>query len=230
MPITSKRKTIMFIKRQALYIGALVLAIGIILASRGFFRRLFVIFHTVPSAYTSTSDVDAARIATLETENTTLKELLGRMPPQTKGVLARVITKPNQSIYDTMLIDAGARDGIVVGKTVYALGTVALGKVTAVYADTALVTLFSASGNQIAGSVVSSGVSLTLSGRGAGEYELRMPRDIRFVRGDVIVEQSTHAKILGVVESVEADSRDPFTTIRAKAPVNIQTLPWVIIM
>ena len=77
--------------------------------------------------------------------------------------------------------------------------------------------------------MVGSGISVVLTGRGSGEYEIRMPRDISFAVGDVIAQQSSDTKILATVEKVTGDSRHPFFTVRAKTPVTLQTLPWVII-
>lgn len=229
MPTTSKRKFLYFVRTQGLYLFVLIFAVIAVFASRGFFTRLVVLVQKKPaSGIEKTLAQDNASIALLTNENKTLKEILGRSDTQ-KGILAHVITPPNRSIYDTMLVDAGAREHVVEGSIVYGLGNIALGKVVTVYEHSALVSLFSTSGVQTPGSVVGSGISFTLTGRGAGEYEVRMPRDIHFAAGDVIALQSTHAKILAVVESVQADSRDPFSTIRAKAPLNLQALPWVII-
>lgn len=229
MPTTSNKKFNTFVRTQALYLAMLIAALLVVFASRGFFTRLVALVQKKPAAdMQSNLAKDAARIAQLEDENVVLKETLGRNEGP-KGVLAHVVTPPNRSIYDTMLIDAGAAERIVVGNTVYGLHDVALGKVLTVYEHSALVSLFSTSGVQTPGSVVGSGISVTLTGRGGGEYEIRMPRDIRFARGDVIAEQSAHANILAVVESIQADSRDPFITIRAKAPLNLQALPWVLV-
>ncbi len=229
MPTTSKRKLSIFLRTQGLYLVVLFVALLVVFASRGFFTRLVVLVQKKPSVDIQTTLAkDEALIAQLRDENIILKEAFGRTEG-TKGILAHVMTPPNRSIYDTMLVDAGALEHVQVGQTVYGLGDVALGKVATVYDHTSVVSLFSTSGVQTPGSVVGSGISLTLSGRGAGEYEVRMPRDIHFAKGDVIAAQSANTKILAVVESVQADSRDPFTTIRAKAPLNLQALPWVII-
>jgi cell shape-determining protein MreC len=229
MQTTFKKKTIIFLRTQGIYIMALFLSLIVVFASRGFFTRLVVLVQKKADSTTQINlENDTALITQLTDENKTFKEMLGRSDVQ-KGILAHVVTPPNRSLYDTMLIDAGSKNQIVVGSTVYGLGDVALGKIVTVYDHSALVSLFSTSGNTSAGSVVGSGISVTLIGRGSGEYEIRMPRDIHFAQGDVIAEQSANTKILAVVESVQADSRDPFSTIRAKAPVNLQALPWVII-
>ncbi len=230
MPTTSKKNISSFIRKEGLYIGILFFSVFIILSAHGVFTRLFIALQhkTDQVSLQSQIDTDTAKITQLTDENKTLKEAFG-MVIGVPGILAHVITSPDRSIYDTMLIDAGSAEHIAVGKTVYALDSVALGTVSTVYTHSAVISLFSSVGVQTSGSVVGSGISVVLTGRGSGEYEIRMPRDISFAVGDVIAQQSSDTKILATVEKVTGDSRHPFITVRAKTPVNLQTLPWVII-
>ncbi len=172
-----------------------------------------------------------ARLATLDllkAENDALKAELGRTP-RTKGTLAHVVTLPNKSLYDTMTIDAGTRDGLREGQVAYAFGSVALGTVSAVYEDHATVRLFSASGRETTGTTNENNVVVTLIGRGAGEYEVHMPRDISFAVGGLITYQSTDPVVLAQIQRIATDPRDPFQKLYAKAPINLQALKWVIV-
>ena len=64
------------------------------------------------------SAADAA-LPALEQENTELKALLGR--PTIKNTTAAVVlSKPPFSIYDTVVVDVGSEDHIVLGAKVYA--------------------------------------------------------------------------------------------------------------
>jgi cell shape-determining protein MreC len=62
-------------------------------------------------------------------ENTELKEILGRKNIKTNMVLASILSKPNTSLYDTLIIDAGFEDDISLGSRVFAYGNVPIGKV-----------------------------------------------------------------------------------------------------
>lgn len=169
-----------------------------------------------------------AEYAILREENRLLKEELGR-PLAEGGIVGRVITLPDKSFYDTMTIDAGEAEGIMVGQTAYAFGGVALGTVSAVDARQSTILLFSAPGRESTGTVSEGSTTVTLIGRGAGEYEVRMPRDMYFEEGGVISEQSIYAVPLATIEKIVSDPRDPFQRLLAKIPLNLQMITWVIV-
>ena len=146
-----------------------------------------------------------------------------------KGILARVIVPPNRSLYDTIILDTGSSDGISIGQTVYAFGSIALGNISDVNENSSTVSLFSSPGRQTSGTTSGSDLTVTLIGRGDGEYEVRMPRDIVFEQGGVISQQSLSVHPLATIEKIVTDPRDPFQRLLAKAPVNLQTLKWVIV-
>jgi cell shape-determining protein MreC len=173
-------------------------------------------------------DAEISTVSQLQSENASLKEELGRSPAPT-GVLATVLTLPNRTFYDTMNIDAGSAEGIKKNMTVYAFGSVALGTISSVDTHTATVYLYSAPSQQTSGDAVGSNVAVTLIGRGAGEYEVDLPRDVPLSVGDVISAQTTAPATLATIEKIITDPRDPFQRLLAKAPVNLQALKWVIV-
>jgi cell shape-determining protein MreC len=167
-------------------------------------------------------------LSVVQSENEILKKELGRTNT-IKGTIARVIVPPNRSIYDTLVIDAGVEDTIVVGQEVYAFGSIAIGTVTDVLDNTSTVTLYSAPDRETVGTVTGSDLAVTLIGRGAGEYEVRMPRDIIFQQGGVISQQSLAVHPLATIQKIITDARDPFQRLLAKVPVNLQTMKWVVV-
>jgi cell shape-determining protein MreC len=169
-----------------------------------------------------------AQLAVLQSENSQLKAELGRSD-HPKGILATTLFAPGNTLYDTFVIDAGSDQGIVLGQTAYAFGSVALGTVSAVQQHTATVLLSSDPGRETSATVVGSNTAVTLIGRGAGEYEVHMPRDVKFSVGDTIQYESTVPHILATIQEVTSDPRDPFQRLLAKAPVNLQNLKWVIV-
>ncbi len=173
-------------------------------------------------------DAQLSTLSQLQNENNALKAELGRTPAPS-GILADVITLPNRSFYDTMLIDAGSAQGIKDNMEVYAFGSVALGDVTSVGTDTATVTLYSQPGRQTSGTAVGSDVAVTLIGRGSGEYEVQLPRDVPLDVGSAVAVQSVYPATIATIERVITDPRDPFQELLAKAPVNLQALKWVIV-
>lgn len=169
-----------------------------------------------------------AEAVLLQKENEKLKIELNREGAST-GTLARVLTAPGRNFYSTIIIDAGSAQGLSEGQIVYAFGSVALGTVAIVQEHRATIELFSAANRQVAGTAEDSDVALTMIGRGAGEYEVRMPRDVSFRVGEMISYQSIDTAILAKVEKIITDPRDPFQSLLAKVPVNLSTLKFVII-
>ena len=60
----------------------------------------------------SESDARMSNLASVMDENTKMKEILGRKKDTQNFIFSAILAKPNRSIYDTLLIDAGTKDGI----------------------------------------------------------------------------------------------------------------------
>lgn len=158
-------------------------------------------------------------------ENINLKEILGRKGEKVSLILAAILSKPNQSPYDTLVIDAGTKQGIKVGNIVFALGNVPIGRTSDVYPDSSKVVLFSNSGEKTQGVV--SGIFIEIVGRGGGNFEMILPRDFVPAKGDQVVLPGITPYVLGKVETILSDPRDPFIKALLASPVNIQELKFV---
>ena len=72
-------------------------------------------------------NLNEARISNYNTildENIKLKEILGRISENKKMIVAGILSRPNKSPYDTLIIDIGVKDGAYVGQNVFALGNI----------------------------------------------------------------------------------------------------------
>ncbi len=186
--------------------------------------KIALLENTIQSYQQGTNEV-----ALIREENESLKRELGRSDVEQKGILARVLTAPNRSFYDTIIVDIGTDQGVTEGQIAFAFDSIALGTVTEVGKNRSKVQLFSAPQRETSGTAEGSDVTITLIGRGAGEYEVRMPRDVSFAVGELISHQSISFAILAKVEKIVTDPRDPFQRLLAKAPVNLNTLKFVIV-
>jgi len=162
-------------------------------------------------------------------ENNDLKELLGRSV-SSRGILGVVISKPNRSPYDTLLLDIGGEVGVAVGDKVFAHEEVAIGRIEAVYADMSRVKLFSSPGEEIEVMIGSEHVGAIAHGRGGGNFEVSLPRGVDVAEGDVISVPSISSEVLGVVEKIRAEPSDSFQTILFKNPVNMNELRFVLVV
>ena len=169
-------------------------------------------------------------LSILRDENKKLKEELSYIEDLGEFITARVIGKPSQTLYNSLLLDQGANHGVVVGQLVVTQGSIALGKVASVSARTATVELFS--GPQFESDLVIKKQSITVpaKGKGGGNFEIHIPREVVVTDGDILTLPEHPTLAVGVVKAITFDPRDPFQTVLARTPVNIQELNFVEIL
>lgn len=163
----------------------------------------------------------------LKKENEDLKELLGRLPMNKDFVLGNILTKPNHSPYDTIVIDIGSSDNVSEGSLVYANGNIPIGNIGKVYEKTSLVTLYSNPGQKTEGFMDITNASVLLTGRGGGNFEMIIPVDLTAEKGTVIFLPGNNSEILALVDEIISRPSDPFKKVILSSPVNIQNLKWI---
>jgi len=187
---------------------------------------------------------------TLSNDDATIKAILGRKDPKTPMVLAAILSRPNQSPYDTLVIDAGTKQNIAMNQIVFANGDVPIGRVDTVYPDSSKVVLFSNPGEKTnvivstsPSTVPSTDVTTTpptttpatagrdvpmqLIGRGGGNFEMDLMRDVNLPKGTQAVLPGITPYVVGTVETIISDPRDAFQKALLVSPVNIEELKFV---
>jgi len=165
----------------------------------------------------------------LKNENISLKESLGRVPQGRDMVLSNILTKPNHSPYDTIIVDVGHNVGINTGNKVYSNVTIPIGEVSAVYENTSLVTLYSNPGKSTEAIIDISNTSVELIGRGGGNFEITVPVDISFNKGTSVLIPGIQSEIVATMQDVISLPNDPMKKILLSSPVNVQDLKWVFV-
>lgn len=164
----------------------------------------------------------------LQEENTELQNLLHATPESKEGLLARVLVRPPTTWYDSLIVDRGEADFVQVGDRAYAYGTIPLGTVVAVTQHTATVELFSASSRKTDVVLIPGNIPVVAEGRGNSALHFNVHRDI------AVDEQSSiilpNGELLASVDAVEFDPRDPFRSVHAIMPVNMQYLRFITIV
>ena len=160
-------------------------------------------------------------------ENRLLKERLGRGEDPRNSMLAVVLSKPNRTPYDTLLIDVGREDGVESGDAVRAYDDVIIGVVADLTERSSIVKLFSSPGEEIHVTLGSENIATVARGAGGGNFEAELPRGVDVLPGDVVSFPSISEEIAGVVERIEAYPADAYQTILFKSPVNLFTLKYV---
>lgn len=162
------------------------------------------------------------------TQEDVLLELLGRKG-KSAVVVAAVLTRPPQTPYDVIIIDAGSKESIAVGSQVSLPEGPILGIVSEVFPQSAKVKLFSTSGEEISATLERNSVPVTLIGTGGGNFRLTLPRDMAVERGDRILSPDIASHLLAVVGEVSVEPTDSFKEVLAKSPTNIFGLRFVFI-
>lgn len=162
----------------------------------------------------------------LNDENIKLKEILNRKK-DISTLLGVVIARPGQSLYDTLIVDVGRNHNVVVGAKVFVEGETLVGYVEEVFDKTAKVVLYSAPGQTVSALSSPGDIPLSMKGRGGGNFEIELPRDVELPVGSSVVYPEIHPYILGIVGDVTFDPRDPFQTVLVSLPINIQHIKFV---
>lgn len=179
---------------------------------------------------------DESRLAQLEAklslydtvihENILLKDIFYRASND-NFILASILAKPSMSPFDTLIIDVGLSDGILVGQNVFAYGDVFLGKVDQVYNKTSVIKLFSSPGETTDTIISGKDIFIQAVGRGGQNFEITVPQNIEILKGTQIILPGLKPYILGLVEEIISDPREPFQKLLIHSPINIQEVKFV---
>ncbi len=163
-------------------------------------------------------------------ENQELQNILGRMGTSTENkVLARIISKPAFSPYDTLIIDQGEKDGIKVGDLVLLDDTVVLGEIGVVFAHNANVILYSSSDQKVEVLIGEQAIESVATGKGGGNFELKLPRNTNVKEGDVVTLAKTPTKLFGQISVIKTNPEDTFEHVLFTSLVNIAEIKFVIV-
>jgi rod shape-determining protein MreC len=160
-------------------------------------------------------------------ENLKIKEIWGRKQEKANMILAGILSKPNKSPYDTLVIDTGTKNGILIGQKVFALGNVPIGRIAEVYANTAKIILYSNPGEKIEVIISGQDTFMQIVGRGGGNFEMILPRDFVLEKGTEVVLPGITPYVVATVQTIISDPRDSFQKALLASPVNIQKLKFV---
>ena len=140
--------------------------------------------------------------------------------------MATLLANPSRSPYDTLILDAGKRDGVLLGDLVIAGDSVIIGSVSRVSQTTSVAVLFSAP--QVVTDVIVGGDIRTQAyGRGGGNFEIRVPRDQEVSIGAPVIFPLLSPKVFGFIEEVYVSPADSFQTLLFQMPVNVFMLERV---
>ncbi|NCU28849.1 MAG: rod shape-determining protein MreC [Candidatus Moranbacteria bacterium] len=163
----------------------------------------------------------------IEKENLDLKQTLNRIKEPQNYILANILTKPNRSLYDSVILDIGKNHNVEIEDTAYAYGEIPIGRISEVYENSSLLTLFTSPGLKTEGFIDEVNASVELIGRGGGNFETVIPIDLILPNGTKVYIPGYDARVLArIIETISSPS-DPFKKVILNSPVNIESLKWV---
>jgi cell shape-determining protein MreC len=162
----------------------------------------------------------------LEAENEQLKNLMNKAEGK-QFKLAAILARPNQSVYGTLIIDKGEKDGVTIGSHVFAESVLPLGTISEVYPASSKVVLYSSNGEKNFVIVSGKNIQAELIGRGGQNFEMTFPRDVEIPIGSSVALPGFPTQPFATVEKVMFDPRDPFQNVLLRSLVNVQELQIV---
>ncbi len=189
-------------------------------------KKLLSLENETLKSKVSTDEAKISNYNSILDENNSLKATLGRVGENQNLILASILSKPNQSPYDTLIVDVGKNAGILVGQKVFAEGVVPIGKVGEVYQSSAKVILYSNPGEKT-DVIVPGNVSMQVIGRGGGNFEMILPRDFVIAQGAEVVLPGIIPETVAIVQTILSDPRDSYQKALLVSPVNIFELKSV---
>ena len=209
-------------------INVLLMAVGA-LSVKGFFdfrtdlvSRNLLLQDEISSLKLKEIDYD-----TLFKENQDLKNVLSRNSVSSK-IMARVLSKPPVSPYDTFVVDAGVSEEVSLGNKVYLSGNIIIGKISSITSKTSIVELFSSGGVKQEAILSRTGASFILNGHGGANFTLEVPKDTDIVWGDVFLYPGPQS-ILGSVYYINTNAQSSFKTIYLRIPGNVFVAKYVFV-
>jgi cell shape-determining protein MreC len=186
--------------------------------------QVSVLQNQIASLELKQADYDA-----VSKENQDLKNLFGQTTNPDGRVLARVLSKPPQSPYDTFVLSAGSGSGVAVGDKVYISDTVLIGEVADVTAKTSIVNLFSKSGITNTLTDERTGAGYSVSGEGGANMSIQAPKDADILWGDTFSYPTLATSVVGSVFYIDQSAQSSFKTVFIRVPGNVFQTEWVFV-
>jgi rod shape-determining protein MreC len=182
--------------------------------------------------------VDQVHLQSLEEENKTLRaqaHFLDRSGYDSVG--ARVIGRDVGGQRALLTIDRGRNDSVEVGQAVVTDDGIMVGKISSIQDSIAVVELLTDPNSRVAAAVQSKGqLSGVLEGRGNGTAVMTYIPSSEAVSADqVVVTAGTEDKVpgdlpLGIVNTVETHSSDPFFSATIEPLVTLESVTFVSVL
>ena len=143
-------------------------------------------------------------------------------------MVGRVLVHPrDKSPYDTLILDVGSRQGVRKDDIVIASQKTIIGRVAEVFSNESKILLLSSAGVATPVSIGEKNIMAEAKGRGGGNYEIILPREIEVAKDSLVIYAENPAYILGGVEVIQENETDNFKKILFTVPVVLGQIGYV---
>lgn len=163
----------------------------------------------------------------LEARVQELTALMGTSSPVSQGIVADVLSRPPESPYDMLIVDAGGSSGVKIGDMVLARGGIPIGYIVTITSQTAQVRLLSSSNATTTSWVGATRIPIILHGSGAGTFVAYIPRGAPVTVGDIVFASSYRVRPVGTVIRIDTQPTAVARTLYIRPFVNIFSLTMV---
>ncbi len=167
----------------------------------------------------------------LTLDNQALRKIFNRLSPPPRPVtIARVLTRSNQSPTGVIIADIGSETADILPQPgdLVVSETTTIGEISAVYARTVKIELYSGWGKKLEVLIGPDRVAAEARGRGGGNYIVSLPRDLTLKIGDpIFIIRDTEEYLLGEIQIINRDPVNAFQEILFRSPVNLELLSWL---
>lgn len=146
-------------------------------------------------------------LALVTAENNELRTLLHAS--STPRTIAGIIATPPYTPYDTIILDRGSEEGVVVHAPVFYGSGKVLGYVQATLPHTALVTLFSSPNLETTVYVYGPNIFATAYGEGGGVTRISVPQGVKLEKGNTVILPSIDSGALGTITDIQSIPTEP---------------------
>lgn len=140
-------------------------------------------------------------------ENASLRALLSSTPEE--RIMAEVIDRPPNLLYDNLQINKGYTDGMIVGAPVYTGQNAVVGVVVHTSANYSFVELLTSPGFISSAYVLGADVFAELEGVGGGVGRVRLPQGLKIEVGQLVLLPAVDSGIYGEIISIENPPTQP---------------------
>lgn len=164
----------------------------------------------------------------LEADNRQLRQELDLLPSESAVVVAENLSHPWNAPFDLILAAIGPDQKIPLGAPVTFQKKVLAGAVVNVSDSLVKIKLLSAPDEQVPVLIGSNNIAALAQGKGSGNLEVKLPRNLNVSEGDLVMTgSSTVPLVVGTVGGVENDPGESLQTILIHTPIDLSFVRYL---